>query len=258
MHVAVILSLLVSTVVTSHPLSRVSITIDSSVSSSQCQETLRHLDSLLHHTSHSLFNVTGVDISRVTVVLPPSWDTSDCTQGLNPATSAPAQDSDILITQTPSNNIKTVQFGGCGVKSRRVILPHHKLHKVQSEIGSFSTELLESLLKHEFGVFGAVSGLTESDPQIAEDSTRDENCNEDPFGDTDTEATQNILCQEQSALDVIQSRLNSEHNQESVTFNGSPSIEYLISQPPRRHLLVLDRSQQSKHAWKHLRNALYR
>ena len=253
MNVAVILSLLVSSVVSIHPLSHVSITIDSSVSSSQCQETLRHLDSLLHHTSHSLYNVTGVDISRVRVVLPPSWDTADCTQGLNMATSVLAQDSDILITQTPSKHIKTVQFGGCGVKSRRVILPHHKLHKVQSEMGSLHTELLESLLKHEFGVFGAVS-----DPQIiAEDSTRDENCNEDPFGDTDTEAAQNILCQEQSALEMIQSRIKtSQHNQES--FNGSPSIEYMISQQPRRHLLVLDRSQQSKHAWKHLRNALYR
>ena len=87
-------------------------------------------------------------------------------------------------------------------------------------------------------------------------------CSLDLLNDTDynTEAPtqQNLLCQEQSPLSVIKSGLISESEKSDVMAVGrSPIVEYVISQKTR-HLLVLDRSQQSKHVWKHLRNALYR
>ena len=264
-----ILSLLVTSSASIRPLSQLTVRIDSRISERSCLETLNNLDTLLHLTSTALHNVTQLNMERVTVILPPAWNKSECTQGrsLVPRSKTMKTESDIVIAPTPQQSIESLQFGGCGVRSRRVIFPHHKLHKVQSEIGSFSTQLLGSLLKHEFGYFDSgVSGL--DDPQLQEDFSEDENCNEDPFKDTDYNpealSKQNILCQEQSALDMIQSRISevgsessSDASSSSITF-GSPSIEYVISHSFRRHLLVLDRSQQSKHVWKHLRNALYR
>ena len=76
---------------------------------------------------------------------------------------------------------------------------------------------------------------------------------------TEAPTQQNLLCQEQSPLRLIKSGLISESEKSDVmaVVGRSPIVEYVISQKTR-HLLVLDRSQQSKHVWKHLRNALYR
>ena len=130
--------------------------------------------------------------------------------------------------------------------------------------------MLISLLKYEFGYFNTQpSGLNElkfpesnESNETSEMSSEPETCSGDPFDDTayNTEAPtqQNLLCQEQSPLSVIKSGLISESENSDVRSEGrSPIVEYVISQKTR-HLLVLDRSQQSKHVWKHLRNALYR
>ena len=69
------------------------------------------------------------------------------------------------------------------------------------------------------------------------------------------------MCQEQSPLSLIQSALSEEDEEEEedsiISPSSAPVLEYSLTTSVR-HVLVLDRSQQSRHVWKHLHNALHR
>merc|ERR1719468_1003205 len=49
-----------------------------------------------------------------------------------------------------------------------------------------------------------------------------------------------------------------DRDKSTSTATRGPRFEYIIRHSAQRTLLVLDRSQESKHVWKHLHNALYR
>ena len=250
-----------STRVLSH-LSHIAVSIDDQISPSSCQTTLDGLHALLTGAQRQLYNKTNTEIQRVTISLPRSWYDTPCVRGLT-LTRASSQSPDIVILPT-SSPIRTVQYGGCGVRGKRILLPHSRVENRGNETRDV-TDLLISLLKYEFGYFNTQpSGINELKfPESKKTSEREpEMCSPDPLNDTDynTEAPtqQNLLCQEQSPLSVIKSGLIGESEKSDVEPLGrSPIVEYVISQKTR-HLLVLDRSQQSKHVWKHLRNALYR
>ena len=249
-------------------LSELLVRIDEHISHESCHSTLNNLDSLISSSSEQLFNLTQIQLRQVTVVLPGSWHNTPCVMGLPLATmSSSTQETDVLIKKTSFSQINPVQFGGCGVRSLRVILPHQRLDSSgQNETRDASLELVQALLKHEFGYFDTHGRV--DDLQFPESyklgSDQYENCNTDPFTDTDyskeAPTKQNLMCQNQSPMSVIKSGLISESETSVPSMDmvsNRPRIEYVISQTTR-HLLVLDRSQQSKHVWKHLRHALYR
>ena len=251
-------------------LSQLLVRIDEHISQESCHSTLNNLDSLISSSSEQLYNLTQIQLRQVTVVLPLSWHNTPCVMGLPLATtSSTSSENDVLIKKTDHSKISPLQFGGCGVRSRRVILPHQRLDSSgKNETRDASLELVQALLKHEFGYFDTHGRV--DDLQFPETynlgSSEYENCNTDPFTDTDYKkeapTKQNLMCQNQSPMSVIKSVLISESDETSVPVDPAmvsnrPRIEYVISQTTR-HLLVLDRSQQSKHVWKHLRHALYR
>ena len=253
-------------VMTRSPMSQIHVRIDEEITQEECHRTLNNLDIVIRNTVQQLSHVTQDQVNKVMVTLPSSWTNTACVLGLNFAKeSSVGLPTDVLISNTPFDDIKTVQFGGCGVKSRRVVLPHHRLHAMENETEhDTSTELFRSLLKHEFGYFdthGRVNDLRFPEMyKVGEEEY--ENCNTDPFSDRDynTEAPtkQNLLCQEQSPMSVITSNRQINGVEKSnKTHTSVPIVEYVIHQSSR-HLLVLDRSTQSKHVWKHLHHALYR
>ena len=258
---------------TTRPLSHLSVSIDDQIPVTECHSTLANLDTLISQTSSELATLSHqeLNIQTVTVTLPRSWNNASCIQGLPLSSLTSIKEADILVKDIEDTDIKTLQFGGCGVRGRRVILPHSRVIPQQNDSTSSSTDLLHSLLKHEFGYFDTHGRVDDPTAQISElyKVGEDGNCNRDPFSDADykTEAPtkQNLMCQEQSPKSVIASRLlqqkriseeeRPEHKM-MIPAQG-PSISYLIRQS-QRTLLVLDRSQESKHVWKHLHNALYR
>ena len=257
---------------TTRPLSHVTVSIDDQIPVTSCHSTLANLDTLISQTSSELATLSHQELSvqTVTVSLPQSWSNASCVQGLPMSSLTSIQEADILIKDIEDTDIKTLQFGGCGVRGRRVILPHSRVIPQHNDSStSSSTDLLHSLLKHEFGYFDTHGRVDDPNSQFSElyKVGEDGNCNRDPFSDADykTEAPtkQNIMCQEQSPKSVIASRLQKGTSEEERAENKmmipaqGPSISYLIRHS-QRTLLVLDRSQESKHVWKHLHNALYR
>ena len=268
---AVILLFQWTLVVKPKRLSQIHVRIDDQVPHDSCHSTLSNLDNLISAASGHMYNVTRVQVETVTVTLPHTWHNTSCVLNLplvQLAAGARA-DSDIVIKNIPDDRIKTIQYGGCGVRSRGVILPHQRLGRNQNNVTRNSSyELMQALLKHEFGYFdthGRAADLRFPELYNIGD-VEFENCNSDPFKDTDysqeAPTKQNLMCQNQSPMSVIKSSLISEAESQPTENLGTmmssrPRIEYVISQTTR-HLLVLDRSQQSKHVWKHLHNALYR
>ena len=246
-------------------LSHIRVSIEDQIAPSSCQTTLDGLHTLLTGAAIQLYNKTNTAVQRVTVSLPRSWYSSPCVQGLA-LTRAGPQSPDIVVLNSAETDIKTVQFAGCGQRGKRILLPHQRVER-RENVTRDVTDLLISLLKYEFGYFNTQPSVVDElnfpeSNQTSEMLAEPERCSPDPLNDTDynTEAPtqQNLLCQEQSPLSVIKSGLISESENSDVRSEGrSPIVEYVISQKTR-HLLVLDRSQQSKHVWKHLRNALYR
>ena len=273
---AVTMSLMLGLAVTTmSPLSQLTVRIDDQIPVSACHSTLAHLDTLISRTSSELATLSKhqLDVRRVTVMLPRSWHSDTCVRGLPLSSLASITEADILVKDIQDPEIRPLQFGGCGVRGRRVILPRSRLIPENNETqvtSSASTDLLHSLLKHEFGYFDTHHGRV-GDPaqfpelhKVGELETEPENCNRDPFSDADykTEAPtkQNLMCQEQSPMSVIASSLRqkgSSDEERKMTPAQGPRYEYLIRHSERT-LLVLDRSQESKHVWKHLHNALYR
>ena len=247
-------------------LSHIRVSIDNQISVSSCEATLANLHTLLTGASTALLNKTQIRTERLTISLPRSWSSSPCVEGLaltRPSPGAP----DLVVLPSPNTEIRTVQYGGCGVRGKRIILPHQRVENSQN-VTRDVTDLFISLLKYEFGYFDTPAPPSSANEVKIPESNRTseeeaESCSPDPLNDTDynTEAPsqQNLLCQEQSPLTVIKSGLISESEKPDVmaVVGRSPIVEFVISQRTR-HLLVLDRSQQSKHVWKHLRNALYR
>ena len=262
-------------VTTMSPLSQLTVRIDDQIPVSACHSTLANLDTLISRTSSELATLSRhqLDVRRVTVMLPRSWHSDTCVRGLPLSSLASITEADILVKDIQDPEIRPLQFGGCGVRGRRVILPRSRLIPENNETqatSSASSDLLHSLLKHEFGYFDTHHGRV-GDPaqfpelhKVGELETEPENCNRDPFSDADykTEAPtkQNLMCQEQSPMSVIASSLQqkgSSDEERKMTPAQGPRYEYLIRHSERT-LLVLDRSQESKHVWKHLHNALYR
>ena len=247
-------------------LSHIRVSIDNEISASSCEASLASLHTLLTGARTELFNKTNINTERVTISLPRSWSSSPCVQGLSltrPTPGAP----DLVVLPSPNTEIRTVQYGGCGVRGKRIILPHQRVENSQN-VTRDVTDLFISLLKYEFGYFDTQAPPSTANEVKFPESNKTiemeaESCSRDPLNDKDynTEAPtqQNLLCQEQSPLRLIKSGLISESEKSDVmaVVGRSPIVEYVISQKTR-HLLVLDRSQQSKHVWKHLRNALYR
>ena len=247
-------------------LSHITVSVDNQISPTSCQTTLDGLHTLLTGAAVQLYNKTNTELQRVTISLPRSWHDLPCVQALPTTRAGPQAEPDLVILNTPEKEIKTVQFAGCGERGKRIIVPHQRVEKTEN-VTRDVTDLLISLLKYEFGYFNTQPSrvnelkFPESN-ETSEMLSEPENCSGDPFDDTDynTEAPsrQNLLCQEQSPLRVIKSGLISgSENSAEGSVGRAPIVEYVISQKTR-HLLVLDRSQQSKHVWKHLRNALYR
>ena len=262
-------------VTTMSPLSELTVRIDDQIPVSACHSTLANLDTLISRTSSELATLSRhqLGVRRVTVMLPRSWHSDACVRGLPLSSLASITEADILVKDIQDPEIRPLQFGGCGVRGRRVILPRSRLIPENNETqvtSSASTDLLHSLLKHEFGYFDTHHGGVDDPAQfpelhkLGEPETGPENCNRDPFSDADykTEAPtkQNLMCQEQSPMSVIASSLqqkgSSDEERKMIPAQG-PRYEYLIRHSERT-LLVLDRSRESKHVWKHLHNALYR
>ena len=262
------------------PMSQLTVRIDDQIPVSACHTTLANLDSLISRTSSELATLSRhqLDVRRVTVMLPRSWHNDSCVRGLPLSSLTSISEADILVKDIQDPEIRTLQFGGCGVRGRRVILPRSRLIPENNDTRATSSaisDLLHSLLKHEFGYFdtrhGRVDDPTALFPELhklGEPDTEPENCNRDPFSDADykTEAStkQNLMCQEQSPMSVIASSLQQkkisdteEEERKMIPAQVGPRYEYLIRHSERT-LLVLDRSQESKHVWKHLHNALYR
>ena len=270
----VTMSLMVGLTVTTGPLSHLTVSIDDQIPVTECHSTLANLDSLIARTSAELATLSHhqLDVRTVRVTLPRSWNNDSCVRDLPLSSLASVKEADILVKDIKDTDIQTVQFGGCGVRGRRVILPHNRIIPQKNETGSStsSTDLLHSLLKHEFGYFdthGRVDDPTQFPElyKVGEETGEAGNCNRDPFSDADYKkeapTKQNLMCQEQSPMSVIASRLQKEISEEErpemIIPAQGPRFEYLIRHS-QRTLLVLDRSQESKHVWKHLHNALYR
>ena len=247
-------------------LSHIRVSIDNQISASSCEATLASLHTLLTGARTELYNKTNINTERVTISLPRSWSSSPCVQGLSLTRATPGA-PDLVVLSSPNTEIRTVQYGGCGVRGKRIILPHQRVENSKN-VTRDVTDLFISLLKYEFGYFSTQAPPSPANEvKFSESNTTSEmeaeSCSRDPLNDKDynTEAPtqQNLLCQEQSPLRLIKSGLISESEKSDVmaVVGRSPIVEYVISQKTR-HLLVLDRSQQSKHVWKHLRNALYR
>ena len=268
------MSLMVGLTVTTRPMSHITLSIDDQIPVTECHETLANLDTLISRTSSELANISHqLDIKTVRVTLPRSWHNHSCVRDLPLSSLASVKEADILVKDIKDTDIQTLQFGGCGVRGRRVILPHNRIIPQKNETGSSSTsssstDLLHSLMKHEFGYFDTHGRVDDPSQfpelnKVGEETEKVGNCNRDPFSDADykTEAPtkQNLMCQEQSPMSVIASRLQKEISEEerAEMIIPAPRFEYLIRHS-RRTLLVLDRSQESKHVWKHLHNALYR
>ena len=245
-------------------LSHIRVSVDNQIAASSCEATLASLHTLLTGARAELLNKTKINTERVTISVPRSWASSPCVRGLSLARAEPGA-PDLVVKPSANTEIRTVQYGGCGVRGKRIVLPHSRVENSQN-VTRDVTDLFISLLKYEFGYFDTQAAPSADEVNFPESNKTSEmeaeSCSRDPLNDKDynTEAPtqQNLLCQEQSPLTVIKSGLISESEKSDVIAVGrSPIVEYVISQKTR-HLLVLDRSQQSKHVWKHLRNALYR
>ena len=268
------MSLVAGLAVSTSPLSHLTVRIDDQIPQSECHSTLNNLDSLISETSAELRNISiNMSIRRVIVVLPAAWHNATCVLGLPRASLASIpQEADILVKDSLDTDIRTLQYGGCGVRSRRVILPRSRLlipRLQNNETRASSTDLLHSLLKHEFGYFDTRTGRGDGPlfPELYKvgEEAELENCNRDPLSDADYKkeapTKQNLMCQEQSPMSVItsslQKRISEEERPGMVPDGRGPRYEYVIRHS-ERHLLVLDRSQESKQVWKHLHNALHR
>ena len=259
------------------PLRHLSVRLDPRLPSGACHETLHGLQQLLATTQLQLAAVSPqLQLARVRVELPRAWRNTACVRNLDISNSNNNNDeeADVVITETRDPAVRALQYGGCGVRGRRVILPLASLlGNVTGAANTTSTSFLRSLLKHEFGFFSTHGGAEDARfPELYRAGAEErENCNTDPVSDSsgyDGEAPtlHNLMCQEQSPLSLIQSVLAEEEEEEeeekedsiiSSPSASAPVLEYSLTTSVR-HVLVLDRSQQSRHVWKHLHNALHR
>ena len=257
------------------PLRHLSVRLDPRLPSGACHETLHGLQQLLATTQLQLAAVSPqLQLARVRVELPRAWRNTACVRNLDISNSNSNsnndEEADVVITETRDPAVRALQYGGCGVRGRRVILPLASLlGNVTGAANTTSTSFLRSLLKHEFGFFSTHGGAEDARfPELYRAGAEErENCNTDPVSDSsgyDGEAPtlHNLMCQEQSPLSLIQSALAEEEEEEEEDSIISPSpsapvLEYSLTTSVR-HVLVLDRSQQSRHVWKHLHNALHR
>ena len=269
--VSVVLLMLVSvqTIQTrqARPLSHLTVSISDQFPRQSCLPALHNLNQLLTSSSDKLHNLTNLQIHKVTVILPTSWYNTSCTSGLllSPISSA-LSSPDIFLSHGNEEGISVTQYGGCGEKGRSVRIPVDTLHDGFNETIT-SEELLDSLLKYQFGLFathGQVNGPKFPETyKIGEQEV--ENCENDNYGEmsynSESPTKQNLLCNGQSPISVIKSHLSHKREQSShpeyMDIFKSPKLEYVISYNTR-YLLVLDRSMQAEHTWKHLHNALYR
>ena len=229
--------------------------VDPALPRHNCSATLHSLQQLLTATSLQFHNITGENIVRVEVELPPGW--SGCTAGLSPASRPAPASPDILLTGQPGPTAVTSrQFGGCGVAGRGVSLPASLLHR-----NTTTSQLLSSLLQHRYGVF-STHGSTEDPTRFPEtfsltgqqvDNCAEYDWTEKAGYDSTAPTPHNLLCEGRSPLAVVRETSPASAPQ----LYTAPQLEFSITESTR-YLLVLDRSEQSKHVWEHLYNALYR
>ena len=258
------------------PLRHLSVRLDPRLPSGACHETLHGLQQLLATTQLQLAAVSPqLQLARVRVELPRAWRNTACVRNLDISNSNNNnEEADVVITETRDPAVRALQYGGCGVRGRRVILPLASLlgrgDNVTGAANTTSTSFLRSLLKHEFGFFSTHGGAEDARfPELYRAGAEErENCNTDPVSDSSgydgaAPTLHNLMCQEQSPLSLIQSALSEEEEEEEEDSiipsspSSAPVLEYSLTTSVR-HVLLLDRSQQSRHVWKHLHNALHR
>ena len=248
------------------PLSHLTVSISEQIPQESCLSALHNLNHLVSSSSEKLQKLTSLQIHRVTVILPTSWYNTTCTEGiLLSSISGALSTPDIFISHQKKGSIGVTQFAGCGKKGKDITIPVDTLEDSFNKTET-SVDLLDSLLKYQFGVFSTHGEPNTKFPETY--SVGDQifqNCKVDDDEESSYDATaptkQNLLCNENSPLSVIQSFLPDLQEQdlhpEYRTSFKSPKFEYVIKQRTR-YLLVLDRSMQAEHVWKHLHNALYR
>ena len=250
----------------SKPLSHLTVSLSEQIPQQSCLSALHNLNHLMSSSSEKLQKLTSLQIHRVTVILPPSWYNTTCTEGIFLSSiSGALSSSDIFISNEKKGSIGVTQFAGCGKKGKDITIPVDTLEDSFNKTET-SLELLDSLLKYQFGVFSTHGETNTKFPEtysIGDQIFQNCKINDDEETSYDAMAPtqQNLLCNEHSPISVIKSFLPDLQEQdlhpEYRTIFKSPKFEYAISQRTR-YLLVLDRSMQAGHVWKHLHNALYR
>ena len=235
------------------PLSHITVSISPEIPQGSCQNLLKDLQTSLASSSRMLHNMTGLQIHKVTVILPSSWLISNCSiNGISSSSSTSTFfPSDIIVSNKPTDRISVVQYGQCGEKGRHLIIP------VDSVNGS-SRKILDALLRYQFGFFDTYGQVDdERFPEkytLGEDEV--ENCESCRFDESCYDAAaptkQNLLCNGRSPISVIRSNIK----QDESLFSA-PQMEF-VTFKRSRYILVLDRSKQSKKIWNSLHNALYR
>jgi len=249
------------------PLSYLTVSISDQFPPQLCLPALHNLNELITSSSQKLHNLTSLQIHKVTVILPPSWYNTSCTSGiLLSSISSSLTHPDIFLSNGDESRISVTQYGGCGEKGRSVTIPAGSLHNDFNDTQS-SDELLDSLLKYQFGVFATHGQVDDQKfPETYKLGEQElENCEEDHYEETfynsEAPTKQNLLCNGQSPISVIKSQMSHRPEQSShpdyIDMLKTPKLEYVISHSTR-YLLVLDRSMQAEHMWIHLHNALYR
>ena len=223
------------------------------------------MQDFLSEVSKNIFDISGgADlITNFHIELPPAWRNTECTADIKVYEGQLAPEVDVEISGThpvTGDSPHADQFGGCGVRGQKVVIPHHVLTE---EVKISSDNLRQSLLevmRWRYGVF-AEAGVDNDDMYPlnttagpvtvtnvgCEDSEQDRVglC---PLTDYNSWAhtKQNLLC---GGLSARRSILNQFSAKDGAKF-VKPVIKFVMPLDTKRVILILDQSPAMAPNWK--------
>merc|ERR1711962_1572677 len=228
-----------------------------------CREGIHKLQDLITSASTSLHSTTGLTISTVAIEVPISFSSSpSCSSLLSVAPPLPSPPS-ILVSNLPLlPGPFPVQFDGCGEPGLHLSLPTQWiLSSTTNTTKSLGNTLSTALIQTKFGTFTThgIQGSKRFPEMYNLGEEEVTNCGDSDVYDTEAPTAQNLLCHEQSPIQIVHTKLGSWEPQSGLPAPLPPTFHlWTPNSCSTLYILLLDQSKhmETNRRWRNLHNAL--